>query len=133
MSETKTLHLTLKKKWFDMTKAKIKREEYRDIIPFWAKRLIDVDNSLDESKGESKVVHDNICYDIVVNGFDPDKVLKSYRSKFKPFTDACARHGYARNAPELRERIESISIGEGRPEWGAEPGKKYFVIKYSDL
>lgn len=125
-----TLHYTLKKVWFDMTKAKVKREEYRDITPFWAKRLIEVDSSMDESKGESKIVPDDICYDITVNGFDPNEVLKAYRSKFKPFTEAVAIHGYAKDAPRLTEQIESISIGVGRPEWGAEPGKKYFVIRY---
>jgi hypothetical protein len=25
-----------------------------------------------------------------------------------------------------------IRIGEGKPEWGAEPGKKYFVITWED-
>jgi len=34
------LHLTLKKKWFDMILAGIKREEYREIKPYWRKRLL---------------------------------------------------------------------------------------------
>lgn len=38
--EAKTLHLTLKKKWFDMTLALIKKEEYREIKPYWTKRLM---------------------------------------------------------------------------------------------
>ena len=25
-------------------------------------------------------------------------------------------------------KIKSIRVGEGRPEWGAEPGKQYFII-----
>lgn len=36
----KVLHLTLKKKWFDMIKAGEKKEEYREIKPYWSKRLI---------------------------------------------------------------------------------------------
>lgn len=35
----KTLHLTLKKKWFDMILFAIKKEEYREIKPYWIKRL----------------------------------------------------------------------------------------------
>lgn len=35
-----TLHLTLKKKWFDMIASGIKREEYREIKPYWSKRLM---------------------------------------------------------------------------------------------
>ena len=33
------LHLTLKKKWFDMISSGEKREEYREIKPYWNKRL----------------------------------------------------------------------------------------------
>lgn len=33
------LHLTLKKQWFDMIKSGEKTEEYREIKPYWTKRL----------------------------------------------------------------------------------------------
>ena len=36
---TKILHLTLKKKWFDMIFSGNKKEEYREIKPYWLKRL----------------------------------------------------------------------------------------------
>lgn len=36
----KILHLTLKKKWFDMIASGIKREEYREMKPYWHKRLL---------------------------------------------------------------------------------------------
>jgi len=35
------LHLTLKKKWFDMISSGEKKEEYREIKPYWTKRLLD--------------------------------------------------------------------------------------------
>lgn len=35
----KILHLTLKKKWFDMIASGEKREEYREIKPYWLKRF----------------------------------------------------------------------------------------------
>lgn len=35
----KILHLTLKKQWFEMVAANIKKEEYREIKPYWNKRL----------------------------------------------------------------------------------------------
>jgi len=37
----KVLHLTLKKKWFDMILSGEKKEEYREIKPYWIKRLCD--------------------------------------------------------------------------------------------
>ena len=33
------LHLTLNRKWFDMIASGKKREEYREIKPYWNKRL----------------------------------------------------------------------------------------------
>lgn len=36
----KVLHLTLKKKWFDMIASGEKKEEYREIKMYWAKRLL---------------------------------------------------------------------------------------------
>jgi len=35
----KTLHLTLKRQWFEMIYLGIKTEEYREIKAFWEKRL----------------------------------------------------------------------------------------------
>lgn len=35
----KILHLTLKKRWFDMIASGEKTEEYREIKPYWEKRL----------------------------------------------------------------------------------------------
>ncbi len=35
----KILHLTLKKKWFDMIASGEKKEEYREIKPYWKTRL----------------------------------------------------------------------------------------------
>lgn len=35
-----TLHLTLKKRWFDLIKSGHKTEEYREIKPYWSKRLL---------------------------------------------------------------------------------------------
>lgn len=34
------LNLNLIKKWYDMTKSGVKKEEYRELTPFWAKRLL---------------------------------------------------------------------------------------------
>ena len=36
----RVLHLTLKKKWFDMIASGEKKEEYRELKPYWHKRLM---------------------------------------------------------------------------------------------
>lgn len=39
LKEKKVLRLTICKKWFDMIVAGTKKEEYREIKAYWAKRL----------------------------------------------------------------------------------------------
>ena len=45
----KILDLVLKKKWFDMIKDGDKREEYREIKPYWQKRLFEKDGTTPKS------------------------------------------------------------------------------------
>ena len=40
-NKMKILHLTLHKRWFDEIKYRNKKEEYRDIKPYWLTRLFD--------------------------------------------------------------------------------------------
>jgi hypothetical protein len=35
----KTLHLNLKRKWFDMIKSGVKKEEYRELSDYWKVRM----------------------------------------------------------------------------------------------
>lgn len=46
---------------------------------------------------------------------------------FKPFTHVRFRYGYTKRTM-LRE-IESISVGYGRPEWGAPSDRRVYIIK----
>lgn len=57
----KILHLTLMKKWFDQILAGTKKIEYREIKPYWTKRLFD-------ENGEA------IKYDFILfrNGYSKD-------------------------------------------------------------
>ena len=41
------------------------------------------------------------------------------------------RNGYKKDSPKLSCFV-SLRIGNGRPEWGAEPGKVYFILKIYD-
>jgi hypothetical protein len=36
----KILHLTLYKKWFNEIASGVKKEEYRDVKPYWTKRIV---------------------------------------------------------------------------------------------
>ena len=39
MSKHRILHLTLKRQWFEMIESGKKREEYREIKPYWRARI----------------------------------------------------------------------------------------------
>lgn len=103
----KTLTLPLKRKWFNMIRAGVKLEEYREIGKYWAKRLL-------KNYPEYYAIHD------LANGF-------------KKFDKLVFTLGYPK-ADDTSRRLEfnnpKIRIGTGRPEWGAEPGKIYFVITW---
>lgn len=45
-SKSKVLHLTLMKKWFDEILEGTKKTEYREIKPFWTKRLFDEEGNV---------------------------------------------------------------------------------------
>ena len=42
MMEKKILHLTLKKKWFDLIASEKKKVEYREIKKYWELRLLEI-------------------------------------------------------------------------------------------
>lgn len=50
----RVLHLTLKKKWFDLIASGEKKEEYREMKPYWHKRLNKPYDSICFRNGYSK-------------------------------------------------------------------------------
>ena len=97
------LILPIKKKWFDMILLEKKKEEYREIKPYYDTRF-----------------------------------ARAFRLKEpyvwrdgSPFT-VIFRNGYSSDSPSFVARIW-LSIGEGNPDWGAEPGIKYYVLHIEEI
>lgn len=119
----RVLHLTLKKKWFDMVGSGEKKEEYREIKPYWIKRLcvpgyIKYSNplTLDDLK---KPYGDKTLFDAIVTTYD---------------AICFARGGHFHSSiPQTTIECEGIEIRTGNTLWGAEPGKEYFVIKLGEI
>ena len=128
----KNLQLSLKTKWFEMTKAGIKTEDYRLITPYWCNRLLLWDGySLSKKEWH---------YRIFDGHASPDAIIKAYIEAgivtFKPFTQNTMTLGYPKKGDTERTLIlehKGIEIRTGNPEWGAEPGKMYFVIKHGKV
>jgi len=113
------LQLNLKKKWFDLISKGEKLEEYREIKPYWAVRLL-AGFAANATDANLKVYLEN---------------NKGQAAEFKPFTYVRFQNGWARGgkpAPFVTLAIREIVISEGVPEWGAEPDTKYFVIKLGE-
>lgn len=96
------LILPIKKKWFDMILSGEKKEEYREIKPYY----------------------DNRFYHFRTREIDKNTFSLCIESP----EYALFRNGYSSNSPTIKCQIE-ITTGIGKPEWGAEPNKEYYILK----
>lgn len=104
----KELKLVLKKKWYDMIASGEKKEEYREVKEYWMRYFGLIQFAIPgECPLTSCVIQGQ--YDIVTFylGYTPDR-------------------------PSMSFKIKEIDIGTGKEEWGAEPGKEYYVIKLGE-
>lgn len=116
MEAKNVLPLVLEKKWFKKIVSGEKTEEYREIKPYWASRLVN-------QKAESgEVLFDEFGGYCRVLG-EPE---------YKPFTHVLFYAGYAKDRQVVEKKIESISIG--KPQEGMCPdkwlNKDVFIIKF---
>jgi hypothetical protein len=122
-----TLKLVLKKKWFDMIAIHEKKEEYRELTPYYLRRLVKWYDGkpLDNKFVEHFLPNLKRMLGYLYEGSDTEPIeLRHDRVTFYM--------GYAKNRPTMERRIAGITIGKGLAEWGAEPNKEYFIIKLED-
>jgi hypothetical protein len=101
MSERITnLILPIKWKWFDMICKGEKKEEYREIKPYWTKRFRTIGLLKDS-----------------INGLVPSENCALITLK----------NGYAAYGATAKVWVR-LTIGTGRTEWGAEPNETYYVL-----
>ena len=102
-----TVHLPIKRKWFDMILSGEKKEEYREVKPYWVRRLL--------------------C-DMSAYG-DPMPVVEGYYEKPEGKTTLTLTAGYGKDKPRIVIEWLNIDIGHPKPEW-CEPGTTglWFVL-----
>ena len=98
------LILPIKKKWFDMILSGEKKEEYRDMKPFYDKRI---ENILQKKYGE--ISQPSVEMDI----------------KFK--------NGYGKEAPSFISHCKVFKRLGGNINWGATPNKWYYVFEILEV
>ena len=108
--EKKILTLNVSKQWFDMIAAGDKTEEYREIKPYWIKRL---------------TTNCEVAYDVAAETHCGEVL-------YRPYIHVLFKNGYYDDSPKVEKEIESITIG--KPKKGLCPGKwldyEFFVIKF---
>lgn len=99
------LVLPIKKKWFEMIASEKKKEEYREIKPYYDIRL-----------GKTF-----IGYEIT------EKEIELLRGNRTLKEDIIFRNGYSYDSPSIKCKCV-LRIGKGKEEWGAEPKKEYYIL-----
>lgn len=113
LKKVKLLHLPLKAKWYRMQESGEKTEEYRELSPYWCKRIYGCSADIDW------------CHMIGAR-CGGCSVLSRLRPK--DYTHVLLRNGYTQRC--IVRRIKSITIGRGHPEWGAPTDRDVFIIKH---
>ena len=115
-AKKKVLTLNVSKQWLDMIVAGEKTEEYREIKPYWASRLVN------QQAKSGEVLFDEFGGYCLVIG----------KLEYKPYTHVLFINGYRKDSPRIEKKIESITIGN--PKKGLCPDKwldkEFFVIKF---
>lgn len=98
------LTLPIMGKWFNMILSGEKKEEYREIKPYYTTRF--------------KKIFDMYSNSYIPVGTDIREI------RF--------RNGYGSSRPEFVAKC-SLDVKTGREEWGAEPGKEYYTLKIHQI
>lgn len=106
----KVLKLTINKEWFSRTLSGEKTEEYREIKPYWIKRL---------------TTNCEVEYDVALETYC-GKVL------YRPYTHVLFINGYRKDSPRIEKEIVSITIGKPKKGLCQDKwlGKEFFIIKF---
>jgi len=110
----KVLYLPLKKEWYEMIERGEKTEEYRERSAYWIARLFEPRRM-------------PIAYIEDRTAENPGFVVFSSLPRVPIRYDAvCFSYGYTKR--RMTFEYKGVTIGRGRPEWGA-PDHTVFIIK----
>ena len=113
IKEKKILDLPLKKEWYMMIENGIKKEEYREIKPYWIKRLFKEQYSLTTKLNDSYIKSD----------------FSEVKGKIFPTTFDAIRFRYGYTKRTMLFKLNEITIGQGKIEHGALPATEVFILK----
>lgn len=109
-----------------MIAAGFKTEEYREIKPFWEKRLLDYKAISDYVDKNYKAM---VLYEFLLHGDISPHIDDAPHMFPRGYKQVVFHRGYHRDAPSMTFAIKDICFGKGKPEWGAPKDKDVFIIK----
>lgn len=116
--EKKTLHLVLMHKYFEMIKSGEKKEEYREMTPYWCLRLSNK-NCIPTQQG--------ICE--FCKNPAPEKRNTCNALMSMPYDEIVFYDGYTDIT--ITRNIAYFRVGIGNPAWGA-PNHETFIFGLSN-
>ena len=126
----KILDLPLKKEWYNMIESGIKKEEYREIKPYWCNRLL-YGGPLGVNEYWKPILQRT--YESIKengekypNAFNLEHLLV-FEYGTRGYTHVRFRYGYTKRT--MLFELKKITIGFGNPEWGAPEDKEVFILK----
>lgn len=125
--ESKILDLPLKKEWYEMIESGVKTEEYRELKPYWCNRILYFTTLGIKEYWENVLSR---CIESVKK--HPFLTLHKaliHEYGTRGYTHVRFRYGYTKRT--MLFKIDNISIGIGKKEWGA-PDDEVFIIKLGD-
>lgn len=126
----KTLSLNLIRVWFDMIYKRIKPEEYRNISPYWCSKFL-LHHGYHKTRSEWK----KLLYTESNESIFQHVILLMGRGviTFKDFKSVIFSNGMTPPVPRFEIQFLGFEIREGKKEWGAESGVKYFVLNLGKI
>lgn len=121
-----TLPLTLKKQWFDMILSGEKKEEYRAINDYWARRLLYIREEIEWQVWEEML---DDMKDPYFRHSGPADLLSFFGVQFRGWQAIRFVNGYGKSRPSFCIEIASLTINRGFVGWGAVDGEYYFTFQ----
>lgn len=125
---SKILTLPLKKQWYDMIESGEKKEEYREINPYWCNRLLHywtlgVKDYWEPVliRARELVAENPRCFNLY------NLLIKNMGTR--DYTHVRFSYGYTKRT--MLFELDEITVGKAKPEWGGNTidGEEVFILK----
>ena len=115
----RVLQLTLKKEWYQKIASGEKKEEYREVKPYWAKRISGIWIWKGKKKGMFPDLENSFMADWDIN-------------KFNKYDAIIFLNGYG-DVPTMIVEHDKTEIKQGNERWGALAKQFYFTLKLGNV